>query len=486
MNYRMIFYTLGWISMFESAFMLVPMITALVYKEYSELAAFAICALICLAVGLALSFLRPKNRKLRSRDGFVIVALSWVVLSLFGAIPFMLTGACDNYIDALFETVSGFTTTGSTIFRDVEALPRCILMWRSFTHFVGGMGILVFIMAFLPLSGGTNMYIMKAESPGPTVSKPVPKIKMAALLLYVVYMVMTAVMVILLLFDKGTGLFYALNIAFSTAGTGGLGFLNDSMRSFSPYVQIVTSIFMFLFAVNFSSYFLLLRGSFKKALTAEVKTFIVIVAAVTILITLNIVDLRVNDQRVFKGFFEALRHAFFAVTSIISTTGFATVDFDLWPTFSKTLLVGILIIGACAGSTGGGIKVSRVIVIAKLALRELSTALHPKQVKKITVDGEVIERDVVRSIYGFLFVYIAMFAGAMVIISIDGADLITNFTAVATTLGNVGPGLNLVGPTQNFAFFSPISKLALTFCMLAGRLELFPMLLLFVPSTWKK
>ena len=478
MNYKMIIYTLGWILLFESAFMLVPAVTALVYSEYQSLIAFLISAGACLAVGALMSVKKPKNRALRSRDGFVIVALSWVILSIFGAGPFMITGATDSYIDALFETVSGFTTTGSTIFSNVEILPKAIIMWRSFTHWVGGMGILVFIMAFLPLSGGTNMYIMRAESPGPTVSKPVPKIKTTAMLLYVVYIVLTVLEFILLICGK-MPVFYAINTAFATAGTGGFGFFNDSMGSFSPYIQVVVAVFMVLFAINFSSFFFLLRGRFKEAFTSEVKTFLVLVGASTLIIALNI-------RSAFGGFGEAARHSFFTVSSLISSTGFSTADFNLWPAFSQTLLVIIMMIGACAGSTGGGIKVSRIIVMGKLIRRELSTALHPKQVKKISMDGQIIERDVVRSIYGFFFCYILLFVISVVVLSIDGNDLITNFTATAATIGNTGPGLSLVGPAGNFGFFSPIAKIMLTFNMLAGRLELYPMLLLFVPSTWKK
>ena len=480
MNFRMVFYTLGWILLFETGFMLVPSITALVYSEYSTLFAFLISAGICLAVGALLSFKKPKNKKLRARDGFVIVALSWVMLSIFGAVPFMLSGATDSYIDALFETVSGFTTTGSTIFGNVEVLPKAIIMWRSFTHWIGGMGILVFIMAFLPLSGGTNMYIMRAESPGPTVSKPVPKIRMTAALLYIVYIVLTVLEFVLLLFGKMT-VFEAINTAFSTAGTGGFGFLNSSMGAYSSYVQIVVAVFMVLFSINFSSYFFLVRGKFKEAFTTEVKTFLIIVGSATLLIALNIVS-------IYGSFGESAKHSFFTVSSIISTTGFSTADFNLWPTFSRTLLVLIMMIGACAGSTGGGIKVSRIIVMFKLIRRELSTALHPKQVKKISMDGQVIERDVVRSIYGYFFCYILLCFISVIIISLDGhnIDLATSFTSVIATLGNTGPGLSMVGPTGNFGFLSSLSKFVLIFDMLAGRLELYPMLLLFVPSTWKK
>ena len=478
MNYKMIIHTLGWILLFEAAFMLVPMITAVVYAENWDLISFLISAGVCLAVGALMTFKKPKNKTLRSRDGFVIVALSWVVLSIFGAIPFMIAGSTNNYIDALFETVAGFTTTGSTIFSDVEALSKSIIMWRSFTHWVGGMGILVFIMAFLPLSGGTNMYIMRAESPGPTVSKPVPKIKTTAMLLYIVYIALTVIQFILLICGK-MPVFYAINTAFSTAGTGGFGFLNDSMGSFSPYLQWVIAIFMVLFAINFSSYFFLLRARFKEAFTSEVKAFLLIIGTTTLIIALNI-------RSMFSGFGESVRHSFFSVSSLISSTGFATADFNEWPALSQTLLVIVMMIGACAGSTGGGIKVSRILVMCKLIRRELSTALHPKQVKKISMDGQIIERDVVRSIYGFFFCYILLFVVSVVVLSIDGNDLITNFTATAATIGNTGPGLSLVGPSGNFGFFSPIAKIMLTFNMLAGRLELYPMLLLLVPSTWKQ
>ena len=478
MNYKMISHTLGWILMFESAFLTVPLATALIYGEKQSALAFLACCGICLVIGFLMTVRKPKNKVLRSRDGFVVVALSWVVLSIFGALPFMFSGVTSSYVDALFETASGFSTTGATIFTDVEVLPRSIIMWRSFTHWIGGMGILVFVMAFLPLSGGTNMYIMRAESTGASISKPVPKIKTTALLLYVVYLALTVILAVILLILR-VDLFAAVNIAFSTAGTGGFGFLNDSMASFSPAVQLVVAVFMLLFSINFGSYFLLFRGKVKEALNTEVKVFIAIVAGSVLCIALNI-------SSMYDSFGEALRHSFFTVASIVSTTGFSTENFDLWPSFSHIIILLIMFIGACAGSTGGGIKVSRVIVIFKLMIRELSTALHPKQVKKITVDGAVVDKDVVRSIYGFMFCYIALFIGAILLISFDGENFATNFTAVAATISNAGPGLSRVGPVMNYSFFSPVSKLVLTFCMLAGRLELYPMLLLFVPSTWKK
>ena len=480
MNYRMISYTLGWILLFESAFLLVPTATAIIYGEYSVMIAFLISIGICLLAGFPFMVIKPKNTVLRARDGFVIVAFSWILLSLFGAIPFMLTGVTNNYIDALFETASGLTTTGATIFGDVESLPRAIIIWRSFTHWIGGMGILVFVMAFLPLSGGTNLYIMKAESPGPSVTKPVPKIKTTAKLLYIVYLVLTAILIVILI-SCGVGVFNSLNIAFSTAGTGGFGFFNDSMASYPPHIQIIVGIFMLLFSLNFSSYFLLLRGRIKEAITTEIKVFVAIVAAAVAMITLN---LRLSG--IVGSTSDALRHSFFTVSSVISTTGFSTEDFGLWPALSQTVIIIVMFIGACAGSTGGGIKVSRIIVMFKLMARELGTALHPKQVKKISVDNEIVDKNVLRSIYSFFFAYITVFIISVVILSFDGHDIVTNFTSVLTTIGNVGPGLSKVGPSGNYAFFSPLSKIVLILDMLAGRLELFPLLLLFVPSTWRK
>ena len=478
MNYRMITYILGWILLFEAGFLLVPSLTALIYGE-AAIKGFLLSIAICVLASALLIFKKPKNTALRSRDGFVIVSLSWIVLSLFGALPFMLTGVTSSYADAFFETVSGFTTTGATIFSNVEILPRSILMWRSFTHWVGGMGVLVFIMAFLPLSGGQNMHIMKAESPGPSVSKLVPRVRTTALLLYAIYFSLTLLEFILLLCGGQMSAFEALNTSFSTAGTGGFGFRNDSLGSFNAYTQIVVAIFMLLFSLNFSSYFLLIKGKLKDALNSELRVFFVIVIVAVATVTVNI-------RHLFGSVGEALRHALFNISSIISTTGFSSADFDLWPNFARATLVLLMFIGACAGSTGGGMKVSRIIIYFKTLLRELHAAIHPKQVKKISMDGKPIDDTVVRSALGYLVAFVMLFAVSVLAISIDNYDFTTNFTAVAATMGNIGPGLNAVGPTCNFAFFSIPSKLVLSFDMLAGRLELFPMLLLFTPTTWKK
>lgn len=477
MNYRMITNILGWILMFEAGFMLVPIITALVYSE-TVIWAFLISMGICLLFGFALIWKKPKNKTLYSREGLVIVSLSWIILSIFGALPFFISREIPNYIDALFETVSGFTTTGASILSDVESLSHASLMWRSFTHWVGGMGVLVFIMAFVPLSGGNNMHIMKAESPGPSVSKLVPRVKTTALILYTIYIVLTVVEFVLLLFGK-MSVFEALTAAFGTAGTGGFSVRNTGFADYSSYIQIVVTLFMILFSINFASFYLILLRRFKEAFTSEVKTFLVIVVTTIVLITLN-------TRGLFSSLGECIKHVSFTVASLISTTGFATIDFNLWPELSRTLLVIIMFLGACAGSTGGGIKISRVIISIKSMLKEFYLMIHPKQVKKVIIDKSPIEHEVVRATNIYMVCYVVVFALSVLTISIENYDLITNFTAVAATINNIGPGLELVGPTANFGFFLPFTKGVLIFDMLAGRLELFPMLVLFFPKTWKK
>ena len=477
MNYRMIRNILGWLLIFECGFMLVPTVTALVYRE-AQIWYFLATMLLCGGLGGLCVLKKPKNSTLYAREGFVIVSLSWIFLSLFGALPFFLSGCIPNYVDALFETVSGFTTTGASILSEVESLPRCMLMWRSFTHWVGGMGVLVFIMAFVPLSGGQNMHIMKAESPGPSVSKLVPRVKTTALILYSIYLALTLTQFILLLCGSMSP-FEALATAFGTAGTGGFGVLNDSMASYSPYIQIVVTVFMLLFSVNFTCYYLFLLGRFKEAFNAEFRRFICIVGIVILVITLNV-------RGTFETLGEAVRHVSFTVASLISTSGFATVDFNLWPELSRTLLVLIMFIGACAGSTGGGLKISRLMILLHGAANELGNLIHPHRIKRITIDKHPVEPEIVRATNVYMIWYILIFTVSVIFISFDDHDLITNFTAVTATINNIGPGLNLVGPTGNFGFFSIPSKLVLIFDMLAGRLELFPMLALFAPSTWKK
>lgn len=484
MNFRVIKRTLGFLLIFEAVFFLVPLLTALIYGE-QEGVDFLICILICLAVGGLLTLGKVKNQAMYAKEGFVIVALSWIVMSLFGALPFWISGAIPSYIDALFETVSGFTTTGASILygNEIESMPKCLLMWRSFTHWVGGMGVLVFIIAFLPLSGGRNINIMRAESPGPEVGKLVPKVRQTAGILYLIYTAVTFLEFVFLLFGK-VSVFESLTISFSTAGTGGFAVKGDSLASYSSYVQIVVTVFMLLFSVNFTSYFLLLCGRIKDALNLEIRVFFYIVATAIVLITLNLCFTDMTAQNYTTG--EAIKHSAFSVASVISTTGFATADFNLWPAFSKTILVTLMFIGACAGSTGGGIKVSRMIILGKGVTNEMKRTLHPKQIKKITMDGKVVEHEVVRGVNSYFVSYILVFVVSMLIISLDCQDLVTNFTAVSATINNIGPGLGAVGPSGNFAEFSVLSKLVYIFDMLVGRLEVFPMLLLFAPTTWKK
>ena len=477
MNYKMIRNILGWLLLFECGFMLVPTAAALIYRE-REVWAFLVTMLLCGTIGALCVWNKPKDPVLYAREGFVIVSLSWITLSLFGAIPFFISGVIPSYVDAVFETVSGFTTTGASILTAVEPLPRCMLMWRSFTHWVGGMGVLVFIMAFVPLSGGQNMHIMKAESPGPSVSKLVPRVRTTALILYSIYLGLTLIQFILLLCG-GLNVFEALTTAFGTAGTGGFGVLNDSMASYSPYVQWVVTVFMLLFSVNFTCYYLFLLGRFKEAFNGELRTFIAVVGTVMLVVTLNV-------RGLFDTLGEALRHVAFTVASLISTTGFATENFDAWPELSRTLLVLIMFIGACAGSTGGGLKVSRLMILFRGAFNEIGNLIHPRRVKRVTVDGHPVDSEVVRATNVYMMWYVLVFTVSVILISFDDHDLITNFTAVTATINNIGPGLNLVGPTGNFAFFSIPSKLVLIFDMLAGRLELFPMLVLFAPATWRR
>ncbi len=505
MNFRMIRYTLGLILKFEALFFLVPIITAICYGERTSLSAFAATAGICLFLGYFMSYSKPRDMALRARDGFVIVSLSWVVLSLFGAVPFVLSGAIPNYIDALFETVSGFTTTGASIIdaSKLESLEHAVLIWRSFTHWVGGMGVLVFVMAILPLSGAQNMHIMRAESPGPEVSKLVPRVRRTAIILYIIYFAMTLTLFLVLLFDQLLSdgayhkmkVFDALCTAFGTAGTGGFGIRGDSIAGYSPFVQIVCTVFMLLFSINFNSYYLVLRLKFREAFNSEVRAFLLIVFVTIAAITLNVITSDIDGAQTLG---DAVRHSAFTVASLISTTGFATLDFNLWPEFSKLLLVLVMFIGACAGSTGGGIKVSRIIILVKGMFREIGDLINPKRVKNITIDRKLVSSEVVRSVNAFIVTFFVIFAASVLLLSFDpyvyklpsgaasGGELLTNFTAVTACINNIGPGLDMVGPSGNYAFFSPFSKLVLIFDMLAGRLELFPMMILLAPATWRR
>ena len=477
MNFRIIAYIVGWVCNFQAIFMVLPCITALVYQEH-EFFAFLISMILCLIVGIPLTARKPKNKVFYTKDGCVAVALSWLALCIFGSVPFVLSNSIPHPIDAFFETVSGFTTTGSSILTDVEVLPHCILMWRSFTHWIGGMGVLVFLLAVIPLTGGSNINLMKAESPGPSVGKLVPKIRYTARILYIIYFGMTVLQTILLLFGGMTFL-DALNTAMGTAGTGGFGIRNDSFTSFSPYIQWVVTIFMILFGVNFNAYYLIVLRQFKKAVKVEeVRCYFGIILAATAIIFVNI-------YRSVGAVELTLRQSMFQVASIITTTGFSSVDFDMWPSLSKSVLVVLMFVGACAGSTGGGIKVSRFIIGIKTIFREIQSYIHPKSVKVIKTEGKPVDSETCRSVSIYFITFIMIFTASLLLISIEGKDIVTNFTAVAATINNIGPGLSAVGPTQNFGSYSDFSKYVLMFDMLAGRLELFPLIILFTPSIWK-
>lgn len=478
MNFAMIFYVLGWILNFNAVFLLLPLVTAVIYREDAWIS-FAASIIISLIAGLCIVHKKPKKTILYAKEGFVIVAVSWIVLSLFWSFPYMMTGAIPSFVNALFESVSGLTTTGASILTEVESLPKSILLWRNFSNWIGGMGVLVFVMAILPLSGGSNVYMMKAESPGPSVGKLVPHVKATAKILYGIYIVMTMI-TFFLMRCGGMNNFDALTAAFATAGTGGFGVKNDSFGSCSVFCQAATTVSMILFGVNFNVYYLLLKRRWKEAWKiSEWKIYICIILAAAGIIL-------IDTKGMFSSIGDAVNRVFFQVATIITTTGFATDDFNQWPELSKTVLVLLMFIGACAGSTGGGIKISRLSIWVKTIIKELDVIVHVRNVKKVKLDGKAVEHEVIRSVNVYFAAYILIFVLSLFLITFDEFDLITNFTSVAATLNNIGPGLGMTGPAGNFSEFSNVSKLVLAFDMLAGRLELFPMLILFAPSTWKK
>lgn len=473
----MILYILGHLLKVESIFLLLPSVTGLIYRE-TEGRSFFVVALLTFVLGSLMTLKQPKSRHLYTKDGSVTVALGWIVLSIFGALPFVLCGDIPFYVDALFETISGFTTTGSSILNDVEALSHASLMWRSFTHWVGGMGVFVLILSLLPLLGGSTMQLMKAESPGPSVDKFVPKVKDTAKLLYSIYIVITLAQILCLLLS-GMPLFDTLTLTFGTVGTGGFGVKNDSLASYTALQQNIITVFMLISGINYSAYFLIISKKIGEALRMEeVRWYFGIVLASVAVITLNTLPL-------YSGIAETLRHAFFQVGSIVTTTGFSSTDFNLWPELSKTILVLLMIMGACAGSTAGGFKISRLLILIKSIKIELSGMIHPHEVKKIRMDGHVVKPEVLRSAHVYLIIYWSFFLLSVLLISIDNFDFTTNFTAVAATFNNIGPGLNGVGPVSNFSCYSVFSKFILMSGMLVGRLELYPIIIFMMPSTWK-
>jgi len=481
MNHKIVSYMVGRILQIEAALLLLPCLISLIYTEwYSSLALLA-SALIAFVIGCVCTHLLGKNDKMIfAKEGFAIVALAWIAMSLVGALPFYISREIPKFVDAFFETVSGFTTTGASILTNVEKMSRGLLFWRSFTHWIGGMGVLVFVMAIFPQESGRSIHIMRAEMPGPSVGKLVPRIRTTAKLLYIIYIVMTVVQIVLMLLG-GMPLFASILHAFGTAGTGGFGILNDSIASYSPYLQWVIAIFMLLFGINFNLYYLFLIKHFRAALkSTELWVYLGIVAVSTTIITFNIYN-------TFNTFSDAVRTSFFQVSSIITTTGFATTDFNLWPSLSKTILLTLMFIGSCAGSTGGGIKVSRIIIVMKTIFRDIKRMLHPRSVGSVKFEGKILDLHTTNGVSVYFAIYFILFFIILLLISFGSAfDIETNFSAAAACFNNIGPGLGAVGPTSNFAAYTGFSKIVLSFAMLLGRLEIFPILLIFTPIFWKK
>lgn len=478
MNYGMIRYIVGKMLLIEGFLLLFPAFVSFLYEEMEGIS-FLLTAMLLLLVSF-LGSRKPENTAIYAKEGFLIVALAWVLWSVFGALPFLLSGCIPRFEDAFFEVVSGFTTTGSTILRDIEGLPKCMNFWRCLTHWVGGMGVLVFVMAVLPLSNKNSMFLMRAEIPGPTCDKLVPKARTTARILYTMYLGLSVAEVIFLLAGD-MNLYQAVIHTFSTAGTGGFSDRNASVAAFnSAYIDGVITVFMLLFGINFNLYFLLLmknvKGFFKNE---ELRNYLGIVAAAIVLITINIMNL-------YGGVLHAFRYAAFQVVSVITTTGFVTANFDLWPEFSKTILLMLMIVGACAGSTGGGMKVSRIMILGRTITKETRQILHPKSVNVVKLDGKRLTNEETHGVYVYTICYFVILCVSVLLVSVDNFDFTTNFTAVLTTLNNVGPGLAKVGPVENFSAFSCFSKIVLSFDMLIGRLEILPIMMLLAPVTWRK
>lgn len=480
MNIPLIVYIIGRVLQIEAVLMLPSSVVALFYGEWQGWVYFGTAVATAL-VGQLFCFRKPRNMDFLMRDGFVTVSLSWVFMSLVGAVPMYLTGDIPEYTDALFETISGFTTTGASILPNVEALCNSTLFWRSFTHWIGGMGILVFLLAILPMAGGSHMQLMRAESPGPSVGKLVPKVRSTAKILYLIYVAMTVLEIILLLCG-GMPLFDSLTLSFGTAGTGGFAIHCDSIGSYTAYQQWVITVFMALFGVNFNVYFLLIMKKYRDAAKCEeMRWYFIIILCSVILIVWNLIRTGFASEMAIG---DTVRHVAFQVSSIITTTGYSTVDFNLWPELSKGILLTLMFIGACAGSTGGGLKVSRVVIMFKAGFNELKKYVHPRSVRQVKFEGKPLDDDLVRSITIYFFTFILIFAISVFIVSRDGKDFLSTFSAIAATINNIGPGFNIPGPTGHFGSFSYLSKYVMMFDMLAGRLELYPMLLLFYPAMW--
>ena len=478
MNYRIIFHTTGKVLLVEAGLLVLPLLVSVLYHERCAWAVLASMAAAAVIGGLLTLLARPRRHTFFNREGYIIVALAWVLLSAVGALPFWFSREIPSYADAFFETVSGFTTTGASILTDVEAMSHGLLFWRSFTHWVGGMGVLVFI-TMISGSSDRSMNILKAEMPGPVVGKLTPRTRDTARVLYLLYFLITTVLVGMLLLG-GMPLFDSLVHAFGTVGTGGFGIKADSIASYSPYIQGVITVFMILCGINFNLYYLLLLRQWRSVLRSdELWTYLGLVVVATGVITLDL-------RGVYGGLGTCLRQAAFQVGSVITTTGYATADFNVWPGLSRAILFALMFIGGCAGSTAGGIKVARVVILQKVSVSEMRRMLHPNAVPAIQFEGKPLNERSIRGVHLFLAVYLMVFVASCLLVSLEQLDLVTTFTAVAACINNVGPGLEIVGPMGNFSSFSPWSKLLLSFDMLVGRLEIFPMLLLFAPSIWKR
>ena len=483
MNVKSISRTVGLILLITGIFQLFPLLIAVIDHEPRNILAYIESLCLILLVGSALLlFSRGGNRMFSAQEGFAATGLSWIFMSAFGALPFFLSGQIPSYVDAFFEMVSGFTTTGASILTDVEALSRCNLFWRSFSHWLGGMGVLVFLLAVVPgarKNGGTGIYLMSAESPGPSVDKLTPHLRQTAMILYGIYILLTALCIVCLLLG-GMPVFDSFCIAFGTAGTGGFAIKNSSMGGYSCFLQTVVTVFMFLFGVNFSLYYMLLLRKFKSVFkNEELRLYFGIAAGSIVLIAINI-------SRMYNTVYESVHHAAFQVVSIMTTTGYGTVDFEQWPAFSKAILLSLMFIGASAGSTGGGLKVSRVLLLMKSIRRTIRKALHPRRVQPVYMDGRAVSEEVCDNVNAYLAIYCVILVLSFAIISVDGFSIGTNFSAVASCFNNIGPGFELVGATQNFSIYSDLSKIILSLDMLLGRLEIFPLLLLLSPDTWSR
>lgn len=478
MNYSVIRYITGYVITVVSAFMLLPAAVSALYRESTALI-FLSCALVFGTLGFIIRLKKPKEKRFFAREGFIVVTLSWLIISLIGAVPFTLSGEIPFYIDAVFEIISGFTTTGASVLTNVEALSHGMRFWRCFSNWLGGMGVLVFILAIIPtMGGGQGLYVMKAESTGPSVGKLVPKVRQSAEILYMLYILLSVIQIILLLVT-GMPLFDAACVTFGTAGTGGFAVLNDSIASYSVAAKNIISVFMLLFGVNFNIYFLLIARKFKEAVSSEeLRWYFIIYLAATAAVGAS---LFVSAREHFN-----LTDVFFQTSSIMTTTGFATTDFNLWTPLAKSVLVILMFIGTCAGSTGGGIKISRLVIYMKTVRKQLSALIHPRSVKILKMDGKPISHEIIRIVNVYLCTLILFFVASFLLVLTDGFDIVTSFTAVAATLNNIGPGLGEVGPVGNYAAFSPLVKCVLSIDMLAGRLELFPLIIFFSPSAWRR